>query len=156
MWPPELAVLLTVLFSTFRFTDLRRKHSSSPACLSGSCEPHALCPSMPSSCLCNNVGGDHELPGRQCCVVILMGKTKQKLVIVRAISVAGLVVGLVLLVSNMCFSTQPGSWLPTVRCSLADKLPPTTPPSCTLPSGLQFTECNHVEKMWSLFALSTD
>lgn len=59
---------------------------------------------------------------------------------------------IVLLVSNMSLSAQAGDWLPAVRCPLADE----PPPSCTLPSGWQFTACNLVEKMWSLLVFGTD
>lgn len=65
---------------------------------------------------------------------------------------ATFVVGMVLLASTMFLSTQAGCWLPTVRCSLADK----PPPLCTLPSGSQFAGCNLVEKMWSLLGFGTD
>lgn len=146
MWPPELAVLLTMLFSTFGFPDLRRKHSSSSACLSGSCEPRALCPSMPSSRLYNNVGGDHELLGRQCSVVILMGKkTKQKLVIVRAISVAGLVVGMVLLVSNMFLSILSlalGYQLWDAPLLTSFPHPVLCPQACNLPNAIVLRKCD--------------
>lgn len=96
----------------------------------------------------------HELSGYHCCIAILIGKTKHitNLSQPRMLLWQTLWWGIVLLVNNLFLSAQAGYWLPTVRCVLADK----PPPCCTLPSGLQFTGCNLVEKMWSLLVLGTD